>query len=243
MNTVPCGVVSCKRVKHTCFTLIELLVVIAIIAILAAILLPALNSARDRGRSATCISNLKNIGNSMQMYWDDHGPLYFNGGGSGDPEKSGAWAGYPFTWAAHLMRTGYYPFMQFEGARCGKDADLTKGMEMWQIYGGMSNNRTMDFRDSNVTKGKSFSKIFLLGEVYSTARGYEWALVNKDGTSYWNMAHANRCNILNADLAVNAISPDDIKANEYWMPPVDGYYAMQRVKFAIINRQSVQLVQ
>ena len=59
-----------KRFKS--FTLIELLVVIAIIAILAAILMPALQQARERATATNCVNNLKQMAIAGRMYLDAH---------------------------------------------------------------------------------------------------------------------------------------------------------------------------
>ncbi len=74
------------------FTLIELLVVIAIIAILAAMLLPALASAKLKAYQAACVNNLKQLTLAAQMYYDDN--KVFIGPISADPNQSkGDWMG------------------------------------------------------------------------------------------------------------------------------------------------------
>ena len=80
--------------KQRGFTLIELLVVIAIIAILMAILMPALNRAREQGKRAACLSNVKQLTLAWILYADDNDGKMASGNTSlggqnkdGPPEK------------------------------------------------------------------------------------------------------------------------------------------------------------
>ena len=87
------------------FTLIELLVVIAIIAILAAMLLPALQQARERGQSAKCVNHLKNMGLAAAQYISDNND-YIPIGYNPDSSTFGGMATPPL--AAWYCRIGPY---------------------------------------------------------------------------------------------------------------------------------------
>ncbi len=85
------------RFGSRAFTLIELLVVIAIIAILAALLLPALNKAKQRAQTISCLNNLKQLELCCHLYSNDNNDylvpnnsVYVFGGG-GQDEKGASW--------------------------------------------------------------------------------------------------------------------------------------------------------
>jgi len=117
------------------FTLIELLVVIAIMAILASLLLPALNRARARGYTASCLANLKQLQTAWLMYLDDFADRF-------PPNKSarvgGVQQNLPDSWVvgnaqvdtspANLQRGVLYPYVPAAAVfRCAGDRSTVQG--------------------------------------------------------------------------------------------------------------------
>lgn len=222
--------------RRTFFTLIELLVVIAIIAILAAMLLPALSQARERVRSTSCMSNLKQNSYYCTLYSQDFKDRLpaaaINGawgksafpGSSNDPKRS---------WAVELAVNRYIPFFPGNNSSrslvyCPKSEVTTAENTYGMPLGARSLGCDARARSSDPTAyyrllTRCSPREVMLGD---SSRGDSLKLkgqfwinenavpIDKTGVNWYGLAlrHSDRANVALMDGHVEALSVAKIKS-------------------------------
>ena len=224
----------CKNAKK--FTLIELLVVIAIIAILAAILLPALQQARQRGRSSSCVNNLAQTGKAHFMYADQSDnwivPYYIAYEG-----------GTAYSWAKTFVECKLISDKTLPNFRCPNlEASAGKDFSTDQFYG-MTRNKDKyykigRFKFENMPSDKAEvtpSKFpFVMDSVLSSKtpvlQTYYLAWVgnnNFDSTRQIHVRHLSKASIVAGDGHVVTLGRHEILSDFYWRNvPGDNFFRL-----------------
>jgi prepilin-type N-terminal cleavage/methylation domain-containing protein/prepilin-type processing-associated H-X9-DG protein len=220
------------------FTLIELLVVIAIIALLAALLSPAMATARHRARALTCVNNMHQLGITFQMYANDwEGRVPLSAQNISDP-NAGDYGGTPAPWTIHLQWRKYLlanspsAYWQFtEDARksillCPADPSSEQAGTLTypptqMEYGGsyVYNSETIAV-NGLIPKAESSKKILLIDGPTKNASGQPNTFDQNNITSQMTAPgypstkrHLGKSNALYFDWHVESIDPSSVTTN------------------------------
>ena len=221
-----------KRGIMTGFTLIELLVVVAIIAILAALLMPALASAREKARQAVCMNNMKQCGLGLMMYDQDY-DSFPAGNCRWNPQLDGKLSG-PH-WSGLIHDKGYVddwdsfvcpsfpPYHAFEG-------DLAS-YTVYLCYGLCPGYKDSQFKRLKLAWSPSKSELLVdsqdsappawVEEVHGITGPVQADYVRKHRSGQSrriHLRHTGKANMCFMDGHVNSVDEDKIICYHYHLP-------------------------